>query len=125
MPCMLLKTPAAIAYTKPPWHNGLQTRSPPWSSARHGAQARPWRLFRQCIKTANFSEIAYRIGIHNKTAEEHTLAKPNYSFEKRQRELAKKQKKEEKLKRKSDTDAPADDSDIDAAQPPEGEQAPS
>lgn len=29
------------------------------------------------------------------------MAKPNYSFEKRQRELAKKQKKEEKAQRKS------------------------
>jgi hypothetical protein len=30
------------------------------------------------------------------------MAKPNYGYEKRQRELAKKAKKEEKLKRKSD-----------------------
>ena len=30
------------------------------------------------------------------------MAKPNYSFEKRQRELAKKKKKEEKLKSKAD-----------------------
>jgi hypothetical protein len=48
------------------------------------------------------------------------LATPNYSYEKRQRELAKKRKKEEKLKRKSEHksdggsgneagDAPADD----------------
>lgn len=29
------------------------------------------------------------------------MAKPNYSYEKRQRELAKKQKKEEKLRRKA------------------------
>jgi hypothetical protein len=29
------------------------------------------------------------------------MAKPNYAFEKRQRDLAKKQKKEEKLKRRS------------------------
>lgn len=29
------------------------------------------------------------------------MAKPNYSFEKRQRDLAKKAKKEEKLKRKA------------------------
>ena len=38
------------------------------------------------------------------------MAKPNYSFEKRQRELAKKKKKEEKLKekagRKADTGQP-------------------
>jgi len=30
------------------------------------------------------------------------MAKPNYSFEKRQRELTKKKKKEEKLKEKAD-----------------------
>ncbi|BBL24748.1 MULTISPECIES: hypothetical protein [Comamonas] len=39
------------------------------------------------------------------------MATPNYGYEKRQRELAKKQKKEEKLREKaqrkqSDTDAP-------------------
>lgn len=36
------------------------------------------------------------------------MATPNYSYEKRQRELAKKKKKEEKLKRKSErgSDAP-------------------
>ena len=33
------------------------------------------------------------------------MAKPNYSFEKRQRELAKKKKKEEKLKEKADRKA--------------------
>jgi len=45
------------------------------------------------------------------------MAKPNYSFEKRQRELAKKKKKEEKLKEKAGRkvgegapdDAPDDD----------------
>ncbi len=45
------------------------------------------------------------------------MAKPNYSFEKRQRELAKKKKKEEKVKEKAgrktgadgEADAPADD----------------
>ncbi|MGY0556703.1 MULTISPECIES: hypothetical protein [unclassified Lysobacter] len=31
------------------------------------------------------------------------MAKPNYSFEKRQREIAKKKKKEEKLSRKQPT----------------------
>ncbi len=34
------------------------------------------------------------------------VAKPNYSFEKRQRELAKKKKKEEKASRKASPDAP-------------------
>ena len=32
------------------------------------------------------------------------MAKPNYAFAKRQRDLAKKQKKEEKLKRKTGAD---------------------
>ncbi len=40
------------------------------------------------------------------------MAKPNYSFEKRQREMAKKKKKEEKLREKADrktgSDAPGD-----------------
>ena len=38
------------------------------------------------------------------------MAKPNYSFEKRQREIAKKKKKDEKLARKRDSrpDAPSD-----------------
>jgi hypothetical protein len=36
------------------------------------------------------------------------LAKPNYNYEKRQRELAKKQKKEEKLRRKQEKKSPED-----------------
>ena len=58
------------------------------------------------------------------------MAKPNYSFEKRQRELAKKKKKEEKLKEKAErkTGPGADDDaapDIDAAAegPPAGTPA--
>lgn len=35
------------------------------------------------------------------------MASPNYSFEKRQRELAKKKRKEEKSKQKSETSQPA------------------
>ena len=58
------------------------------------------------------------------------MAKPNYSFEKRQRELAKKKKKEEKLKEKAGRkvgdpapdDAADDETGTDAA-PVEG-QAP-
>jgi hypothetical protein len=38
---------------------------------------------------------------------ENPLATPNYSFEKRQRDLAKKKKKEEKLKKKSEPAEPA------------------
>lgn len=45
------------------------------------------------------------------------MAKPNYAFEKRQKELAKKQKKEEKLKRKT-ADLPPAPGPADAAQPP-------
>lgn len=52
------------------------------------------------------------------------MATPNYAYEKRQRELAKKRKKEEKLKRKSDprpgdeAGAPSDASDQEGAPPP-------
>ncbi len=51
------------------------------------------------------------------------MAKPNYSFEKRQRELAKKKKKEEKLKEKAGrkTGSPQDDA---PAEPEGGESAP-
>ena len=47
------------------------------------------------------------------------MAKPNYAFAKRQREIAKQNKKEEKLKRKADAGAPAS-SETDE-QPPAGE----
>jgi hypothetical protein len=61
------------------------------------------------------------------------MAKPNYSFEKRQRELAKKKKKEEKLKEKAGRkvgegapdDAPDDDDAVAVAPPVEpGSPAP-
>lgn len=45
------------------------------------------------------------------------MAKPNYAFAKRQRDLAKKQKKEEKLHRKTGTN----DSAPQEGQQPEGE----
>ena len=63
------------------------------------------------------------------------MAKPNYSFEKRQRELAKKKKKEEKLKEKAGRKV-GDDSVVEGdaanepqeqgagAQPVEGQAAP-
>ncbi len=41
------------------------------------------------------------------------MAKPNYSFEKRQRELAKKKKKEEKAHRKTGPEGPRDDAGAD------------
>jgi len=40
--------------------------------------------------------------------EERHVAKPNYAFEKRQRELEKKRKKEEKAQRKQRGDSPTD-----------------
>lgn len=45
------------------------------------------------------------------------MAKPNYSFEKRQREIAKKKKQDEKLAKKQSTK--------DAASPPDPERGPS
>jgi hypothetical protein len=53
------------------------------------------------------------------------MAKPNYSFEKRQRELAKKKKKEEKLKEKADRKAgllPPGEGDSEADEAAEGEE---
>lgn len=47
------------------------------------------------------------------------MAKPNYSFEKRQREIAKKKKKEEKLSRKQPS-RPADDGRDETASPEPG-----
>ncbi len=53
------------------------------------------------------------------------LAKPNYAFQKRQRELAKKQKKEEKLKRRLESpgpeEAPAAPDDATGTAPVSGE----
>jgi hypothetical protein len=46
--------------------------------------------------------------------EEPTLATPNYSFEKRQRELAKKRKAEEKRQRKQGSPRPDDSPEPDA-----------
>jgi hypothetical protein len=47
------------------------------------------------------------------------LAKPNYSFQKRQREIAKKQKKEEKRQRKGGPeDAVPGEAPLDDAAPP-------
>lgn len=59
------------------------------------------------------------------------MAKPNYSFEKRQRELAKKKKKEEKLKEKAGRktgdgapdDAPEQETPADAAPAEQGASA--
>jgi hypothetical protein len=49
------------------------------------------------------------------------VAKPNYSFEKRQREMAKKKKKEEKASRKAN---PGPDAAPDEQRPGDGADAP-
>ena len=49
------------------------------------------------------------------------MAKPNYAFAKRQRDLAKKQKKEEKRLRKAGTGTPQPQEET-PAQPPSGDK---
>ena len=51
-------------------------------------------------KSIGQMKIAYAMAILLKIPKELTMAKPNYSYEKRQRELAKKKKKEEKRQQK-------------------------
>lgn len=51
------------------------------------------------------------------------MAKPNYSFAKRQRDLAKKQKKEEKLQKKAEAKAAARPEDTEAGEQPAAEPA--
>ena len=54
--------------------------------------------------------------------QEHALATPNYSYEKRQRELAKKRKNEEKLQKKKQQGSSGGQAEQDA--PASGEAAP-
>ena len=54
-------------------------------------------------------------------AEDAQLAKPNYAFQKRQREAAKKQKKEEKQKRKQEEQHPEGTDSAPSAQPDSGQ----
>jgi hypothetical protein len=49
------------------------------------------------------------------------MAKPNYSFAKRQRDLAKKQKKEEKLQKKAEAKASRPPEDTEGAAQPAAE----
>jgi hypothetical protein len=57
------------------------------------------------------------------TLTEHRLATPNYSYEKRQRELAKKRKNEEKKQRKAQrgSEEPSQATDDPSAEPVSGE----
>jgi len=52
------------------------------------------------------------------------VATPNYSYEKRQKELAKKKKKEEKLKRKAEGKPDLPDDDTSGDQPADADGAP-
>lgn len=56
---------------------------------------------------------------------ESNVAKPNYQYEKRQRDLAKKKKKDEKLKKKQQSkDLPDDATDADSTEfPPTGDDS--
>ncbi len=54
-------------------------------------------------------------------AEDVQLAKPNYAFQKRQREAAKKQKKEEKQKRKQEEQHPEGTDAATSPQPDSGQ----
>jgi hypothetical protein len=51
-------------------------------------------------KSIGQMKMAYAMALLLKIPKELPMAKPNYSFEKRQRELAKKKKKEEKRQQK-------------------------
>ncbi len=55
--------------------------------------------------------------------EELPLAKPNFAFQKRQKELEKKRKKEEKLKRRQERSGTAPEDTAATPPPPEGEKA--
>lgn len=58
-----------------------------------------------------------------RTAKESVLATPNYSYEKRQRELAKKRKNEEKRQRKLNRPEGSTDDSADAPNPDNAEPA--
>jgi len=69
--------------------------------------------------------MAYAMALTLIMPKELPMAKPNYSFEKRQRELAKKKKKEEKrLKKESGKDLAAD-APAESEESPSDESAPS
>ena len=69
----------------------------------------PRRSQLHCVKWLNLCVV------HNQTEKGGPLAKPNYSFAKRQRDLAKKQRKEEKRKRKL---APGEQTAVEGDTPP-------
>jgi len=79
-------------------------------------------LFTKPGPVASLPPLRRRGGIGRSAASpsdrgEHNLAKPNFAYQKRQKELEKKRKKEEKLKRKVEKNAPPA---ADAPPPAEG-----
>jgi hypothetical protein len=78
-----------------------------------------WTAASAAIQAARASSACYCD--HSPSNEEVFMAKPNYSFAKRQRELAKKQKKEAKLREKAAAKNPieATPDGAPAAAPPE------
>ena len=82
-----------------------------------------------CAALGNAVRCAIGSGTRTACAGQHrrnALATPNYSYEKRQRELAKKRKAEEKRQKKASNksdDAPADQPDDRAPGTPEGTSA--
>ena len=83
----------------------------------HGSDAAKNRAFRDCWLSARVGRI---IRYPVTETEDSPLAKPNYQFEKRQKELAKKKKKEEKRLRKlaDTTPEPQANPETPAATPP-------
>jgi hypothetical protein len=62
--------------------------------------------------------LAFSSSCHDRFGKEAILAKTNYSFEKRRRELAKKKKKEEKEQRKAERGKPAAEDEASSLQGP-------
>jgi len=69
-------------------------------------------LFTNCGSDPPAPMAPWRFGIRSASLRqrpqrgEHNLAKPNFGYQKRQKELEKKRKKEEKMKRKLEKNAP-------------------
>jgi hypothetical protein len=74
-----------------------------------------------CRVPRTICNIAGRIPFPSQPADDlqggNNLARSNYSFQKRQKELARKKKKEEKRKRKLDKNAPSEEETEETAEP--------
>lgn len=74
----------------------------------------------RCVSSKPITEnrFAYRCRNHHSMERIYPLAKPNFQYEKRQKELEKKKKKEEKLKRKQEKNTEREDTGAEL-QPPD------